>query len=452
MRTVVILRKPFAVAQDRLRHGRFSQAVERFLTEPALSAANVFRMTLLLTVTPLILEAQASPSIRIGAHGVFLYTHADPVPRNRGLGEIRLVQPAVMVHAGAFANRLRFIGTLDLEGVTIPNGELTPGAWGEGFIDRRHPHTYIHELMLTGEQVLGEASGGVRVSLSLGKGFAPFGTDDPMSRPIIRYPVNHHLAQILERAVVIAGVSAGPVILEGGLFNGDEPETPGDWPRLSRMGDSWSGRVTLIPLRNLEVQSSYASVHSPEHRLGSGTDQQKWSVSARWEAPVSGVPLFGLVEWARTSEAEGFFVFHSLLAEGAWTRGRSRLHYRFERTERPEEERTLNPFRSVRPHFENSIHGTTRWTIHTLGYSLRLSVPKVRIAGAPFAEISYGRMARVGGGLFDIRPFYGRTSFWSFGAGIRLSVGMPVHRMGRYGVAQDTAKLADADHHMSHAE
>ena len=36
----------------------------------------------------------------------------------------------------------------------------------------------------------------VHASLSAGKGFAPFGTDDPMSRPIFRYPVNHHLAQI----------------------------------------------------------------------------------------------------------------------------------------------------------------------------------------------------------------------------------------------------------------
>src|SRR5688500_15655311 len=98
-------------------------------------------MTLLLTATPLILEAQTSPSIRIGAHAVFLYTHAHPVPGDRALGEIRLVQPAIMVHGGAFEYRLRLLGTLDLEGLTIPNGELTPGSWGEGFMDRRHPHT-----------------------------------------------------------------------------------------------------------------------------------------------------------------------------------------------------------------------------------------------------------------------------------------------------------------------
>ena len=408
-------------------------------------------MTLLLVVTPLGLEAQSSPSIRVGAHGVFVYTYADPVPTDRALGEIRLVQPAIMVHAGAFANRLRFLGTLDIEGLTIPNGELTPGAWGEGFIDRRHPHTYVHELMMTGEQVVTSGPEGVRVSLSFGKGFAPFGTDDPMSRPITRYPVNHHLAQILERAVVIGGVSAGPVILEGGLFNGDEPERPGDWPRVSRLGDSWSGRLTVLPIRNLELQGSYARVHSPEHRLGSGTDQQKWSLAARWDGTINRAPLYGLAEWVRTSEAEGFFVLHGVLAEGAWSPGRSRLHYRFERAERPEEERGLDPFRSIRPHFENSIQGVTRWTIHTLGYGFQLTSSRSRLSGTPFLELSYGRMADVGGGLFDVRTFYGRTSFWSVGAGIRLSFGLPVHRMGRYGVAQSRTTAGQPEHHGPHA-
>jgi hypothetical protein len=405
-----------------------------------------FRVTLLLVVTPCALQGQSSPSVQIGAYGVFLYTHADPVPTNRTLGEVRLVQPAIMLRGGAFGDRVRFIGTLDLEGVTIPNGELTPGVWGEGFIDRRHPHTYAHELILTGDQQLRP---GMRVSLSLGKGFAPFGTDDPMSRPVIRYPVNHHLAQILERAIVIAGVSAGPVILEGGLFNGDEPARPGDWPNLGRFGDSWSGRITVLPLGNLELQGSYASVHSPEHRPGSGTDQRKWSVAARWNGEIEGAPLYGLTEWVKTSEAEGFLVLHGVLAEGAWSPGRSRLHYRFERTERPEEERTLNPFRSVRPHFENSVQGITRWTIHTLGYGFQLSLPGGKVGGTPFVEISRGRISKAGGGVFDIRAFYGRTSFWSLGAGIRLSIG-PMHRMGRYGVAQNRARTREPEHHGLH--
>jgi hypothetical protein len=365
------------------------------------------------------------------------------------LSEVRLVQPTIMAHAGALSNRLRVAAALNLEGLTIPEGELTPGAWGEGFVDRRHPHTYIHEGVISLNDALGELDGSARVSLSAGKGFAPFGTDDPMFRPPVRYPVNHHLAQILERLVAIAGLRAGPLLLEGGLFNGDEPERPGQWPRLARFGDSWSGRLTIAPSAGLELQGSYAGVHSPEHRPGAGLDESKWSVSARWVGEVKGFPVYGLAEWARTSEAEGFFVFHSFLAEGAWSAGRGRLHYRYERTERPEEER-VTPSRSRRPHLENSILGTTRWTIHTLGFGFQV-LPSGNSAGfEPFLEISHGRVNDVGGGLFDAQSFYGKTSFWSVSAGLRLDRGMRMHRMGRYGVAQDTAVGSLGEQHGNH--
>jgi hypothetical protein len=164
---------------------------------------------------------------------------------------------------------------------------------------------------------------------------------------------------------------------------------------------------------------------------------------------VKRFPVYGLVEWARTSEADGFFVFHSFLAEGAWTRGRGRLLYRLERTERPEEERTQSPFRSARPHLENSILGTTRWTIHTLGSAYEL-LPPARLRALPFVELSYGRMTAVGGGLFDPVSFYGRSSFWSVSVGVRLGAGLPLHRMGRYGVAQDTASDMEKEHHGLH--
>jgi hypothetical protein len=387
--------------------------------------------------------------VRVGAHGVVAYTRADPVPGDRPLAEVRLVQPTLMGHASILSNRLQLLGTLNLEGATIPNGELTPGDWGEGFMDRRHPHTYVHELMLSYEHRFGGLDRRTAASLAVGKGFAPFGTDDPMSRPPLRYPVNHHLAQLLERAVALVGLRTGFVMLEGGLFNGDEPEEPSQWPLVSRFGDSWSGRLTVWPIPQLEVQGSHAQVHSPEHRPGSGTDQSKWSVSGRWDGKVSEFPVYGLVEWARTSEAEGFFVFQSVLAEGAWTGGSNRLYYRFEQTDRPEEER-VTPTRSRRPHLENSILGITRWTIHTLGYTF-ISLPVPQSARAePLVELSFGRIRSTSGGVFDPATFYGKTSFWSISAGVRLGLGMQVHRMGRYGVAQNTAGGLQAEHHGSH--
>jgi hypothetical protein len=193
--------------------------------------------------------------------------------------------------------------------------------------------------------------------------------------------------------------------------------------------------MTAYPESGVELQASHAHVHSPEHRPGAGTDQSKWSFSARWSRPLAGHPVYAMVEWARTSEADGFFVFHSLLGEGAWTTGRHRLQYRFERTDRPEEER-LSRFRSLRPHLENSILGTTRWTIHTAGYefeAVRLGTARVQ----PMAEISYGTIRRVGGGVFDIGTVYGQNHFWSLGLGVRLALGMEMHRMGRYGLENE---------------
>jgi hypothetical protein len=378
------------------------------------------------------IESQERVRAHVAAHAVAALTRVDPGPGGAELTELRLVQPALMVRLAGPA-RLSLLATLDLEGATMAEGELALGAWGEGFVDRRHPHTYVHELLLTADDLLGRADGVARISVSAGKGFAPFGTDDPMSRPVLRYPVNHHLAQVLERAVVIAAVTQGPLTAELGLFNGDEPERPGHWPRLGRVGDSWSVRLTGRPLPGVELQASRAHVHSAENRAGAGPDQGKWSLSARWAGPVGGRQVYGLVEWARTSEADGFFVFPSLLAEGAWTAGRHRLHYRFERTERPEEER-VSRFRTLRPDLENSILGITRWSIHTAGWSA-VVLERGGATLAPLVELSYGRIAEVGGGLFDVRQVYGRTNAWSWTLGFRLAYGGGPHRMGRYGSA-----------------
>lgn len=382
-----------------------------------------------------------------GVHAIGLYTHVDPIPGGGTADEARLVQPTIMLRAGAWRDRLVFTGTAGFEGLTIPGGELAPGAWGEGFVDRRHPHTYVHELMLSGNDLLGRVAGRPHVSLSLGKGFVPFGTDDPMSRPVIRYPVNHHLSQILERAVGIVGLRSGPVTAEAALFNGDEPERPGEWPRVARFGDSWSVRATVTPVPGLELQGSHAHVHSPEHRPGAGPDQTKWSASARWERGTDRDGTYALAEWARTSEAQGFFVYHSLLAEGAWTRGAGRLLWRIERTERPEEPRTTDLFRTVRPHLDNTVLAQTRWTIATLGYSVALLNGRSRFQLDPQVEVSYGGIRSLTGPGFDPATFYDRDNFWSINAGVRLGWGMKMHRMGRYGVMESAGMDMPAMEH-----
>lgn len=371
--------------------------------------------------------AGGSVTLRAGAHAAALVTHANPAIVGKSETEAYLVHPLLLARLGAWTDRVTLMATIDLEGWTLRNGELAIGNAGEGYVDRRHPHTFLHELVLSASAPVGP----LEASLSVGRGFAPFGTDDPMTRPAHRYPVNHHLSQILERAQIVAAIGVpplpkSPVLLEASAFNGDEPTTPGAWPSLDRLGDSWAVRLTARPAATLEAQVSHAAVRSPEHPGGAGLDHAKWSAALRW----ADRRRYALAEWARTSEGGGAFVFHSTLFEVARSSGRHRPYARFERTERPEEERT-GVFRSRRPLRDNGILGITRWTLWTAGYRHHIRTSQ-RAVFEPFSELTLGSVAMVGGGVFDAEGYYGGRSFAAAAIGMRLSRGLDDHRMGRY--------------------
>ncbi len=386
-----------------------------------------------------------STSATIAGRTIVTGTYVSREPYGGDAFQIRMVQPMLMAHATAYQRILRVTATVDFEAWTIPDGELTIGAWGEGFVDRRHPHTVFHELMMSGVGHVGSTE----FSLSAGKGFAAFGSDDPSNRLTLRYPVNHHWSQILERAVLTGGVLAGPVMAEVSLFNGDEPEYPQQTPNASRFGDSWSARLTAFPVRGLQLEASYASVQSPEHRAGSGTDQTKWHASAQWTRPLGGHPFYAMAEWAETSESEGLFVFDSFLAEAAWDLGPTRLYYQFERTERPEEERLYGlPTRSVRPHLEDAILGITRWTLNTLGVGRDLLAGGGAVRLRPFVELSYATVAAEGAGVFDPALWYDGTDFFGLSVGMTVGLGRTAftHLMGRYGVSEDVLSRTSGSH------
>jgi hypothetical protein len=323
--------------------------------------------------------------------------------------------------------------TLNGEGWTLHRGELSTGAFGEGFVDRRHPHTYLHELIASGVGSVGPLA----YSASVGRGFVPFGTDDPMMRPFEKYPINHHLSQILERGLAIGALRVGPVILEGSTFGGDEPTSPGALPRRNRLGDSWSVRGTVLPVPGMELQASYASVRSPEQAEGFGLDQQKRSVSGRFVS-ASG-ERYLLAEWARTDERDrdrdvAVFGYETALLEGATTVGRLDLGLRLEQTERPEEERLADPFRTPRPASDLSIAGITRWRTAT-GAVAFPGATFGPLRGYPYVEIErLAASSRSATDIFNPGQFYG-SPIWMISVGVRIRYGVMHGRMGRYGVA-----------------
>jgi hypothetical protein len=374
-------------------------------------------------------------SVHPSASVTLIGSIVDPTPAHTALKELRLVRPILagrLDWTGGFAS-----GVLNLEGVTIPEGELSAGNWGEGFVDRRHPHTYLHELVAGVARHWHCRLDPCGVAVIAGKGFVAFGSDDPMTRATARFPVNHHWAQILERLLITGQLGVGPLLLEGSVFNGDEPERPSQLPRWSRFGDSWSLRASLGLHRDLRASGSIARVASPEHRPGAGSTHRKTHLGLRYQHPDG--TRAALVEWAKTSELDGFFEFHSFLAEGAWSLGRATVSYRYERTDRPEEER-VSAFRTRRPHLENSLLGITRWTLHTAGVAIHggtlRRLAKVPIEIDPFLEATIGRVVEKGPGIFRVVDQYGGNRVRSLSVGIRVGWRMRGHRMGEYGLAK----------------
>lgn len=389
------------------------------------------------------LLAQSPPSnsaLSLSASAVALITRATPTAARQSLTEAYLAQP--MVNAGWRRTNAFVVATVDFEGLTMRRGELTTGMHGEGYVDRRHPHTYLHELMGGVQGSLGAAA----VSVAVGKGFVPFGSDDPMLRPTVKYPINHHLAQILERAVVVGGARYRFALLEAALFNGDEPTEPSSSPTLSNFGDSWATRL-IVEREGFHVSGSYAFIRSPENPDGQSLDQRKHHASVHWNRALATGRLSALAEWARSVEKDAGgpgFTFSSWLAESEWKSGRWSGALRLERTDRPEEDRTTDPFRTASPAVDHSLLGITRWNVVTLTATRDLSLRRLRLT--PFTEVSLSHPNSSAGSVFQPESFYGSDRLWMVSLGTRLAVGAGHEGMGYYGVRRQSPATAHSHH------
>lgn len=350
--------------------------------------------------------------------------------------EAYLTQPAAMINVESPGSRLVLRTTLNFEALTQEDGEITYGGWGEGHLDHRHPHTLLHEAMLSLN--LWSFAGG-SASLSAGKGFAPYGTDDPMSRPVAKYPTNHHLSQILERWTVNGVYVRGPWSIEAGLFGGAEPEGPYDFSNIEAFGDSWSARVarrfggtgTGAPWEVSLSAASVAETHHDEKERAS-----LYNAAVRHAGRYGFGGLYALVEGS-LSDGEGGEDFWSVLGETEATLGRHRPYYRVELATRPEYEREGPAGTDGFFRYDHDAHtiGATRWLINTVGYGYDLRGGDV--ATRPFVELQHNRVWAERGGI-EPEALFGGNDFWSLTAGFRLYFGArgPM-RMGSYGVLDD---------------
>lgn len=370
----------------------------------------------------------------VAAMATFLSTTVSPALDGRARTQRHVTQPMLTLRSARYGGALQVAGMINVEHWTMPNGEAVAGIWGEGFIDRRHPHTVLHEVMLTASI----RPRNVGLSAAVGRGFVPFGSDDPMVRPFTKYPANHHLSQIMERVQLVVAVRpARYVAVEAALFNGDEPLTPTTAPQWNRFSDSRAVRVTLWPVPTVELQSSATFLRSPEFVRAEGLDHAKASSSLRWTPDTS--PLrYLLVEWARTEErarsrtivAYGTGLIEWLLRDGAWS-----LAGRLEQTSRPEDERLLNPFRTTRPPNHLTVQGITRWRIGTLNVARQLP-SWYHTHASLFAEVARAASSpSLRPILVDPRAISGADDAWHLSVGVRAGIGAMAARVGRYGVS-----------------
>lgn len=362
-------------------------------------------------------------------------------------GGVYLTQVAAMINLESPDRRLALRVTPNLEGLTQPDGELTLGAWGEGFIDSRHPHTVLHEVMLS-LNLWGD--GPFSASLSAGKGFAPYGTEDPMSRPSAKYPTNHHLSQILERATLNATVLWGEWGLEAGVFGGTEPEGPYDFSNLDSFGDSWSGRLSRrfgpeeMGGWPWELSASYARVEETHHDP-TGADEVRvtelYNAALRYEGTFGPGRAFSLVEASTSRPREGEGVW-SLLGELRATFGRHRPYVRLERATRPEYPRDAIAGEGFfRYDHDAEETGATAWALATLGYGFVLTGGSASIR--PFVEAQAVSMAGERGGL-SADGIFGATRAYALTVGARIFLGGPPMRMGTYGVLDPMTRMRRA--------
>jgi hypothetical protein len=347
-----------------------------------------------------------------------------------------LTQPALMLNVESPGSALVLRTTLNFEALTQPRGELTFGGWGEGFIDRRHPHTLLHEMMLS---ALWNLAGGA-LSVSAGKGFAPYGTDDPMSRPVAKYPTNHHLSQILERWTANVVYLRGAWSVEAGLFGGQEPDGPYDLSNVESFGDSWSARL----IRRFggtgsgapwEVSASYGSVaetHDGEtERTALVNGYLRHAGTHGWGT------LYGLVEASRSEPDGDERGYYALVGETMAGIGRHRPYLRVELATRPEYARETGTEDDGFFRYDHDAHpiGATRWLITSAGYGWQMS--GFPLGAVPFVEAQHNRVWSARGDV-DPDALFGGSSFWSLTAGFRLFLGSggPM-RMGSYGVLDD---------------
>ena len=211
--------------------------------------------------------------------------------------------------------------------------------------DRQHPHDLFDEISLSysrklshdfsaylyagypGEPALGPPAFMHRLSAM----------DDPDA------PLGHHWQDSthVTFGVVTLGLVWRDFKIEGSTFKGREPDERRydfDSPKL----DSFSGRLSWNPTKNLALQISHGFMHSPEE-LEPESNRHRSTASLLYNKPLGrDTNWSNSVVWGQNHDS-GHGKTQSILLETDYQRGRDTVYARFERVEKPGHELVLDP-------------------------------------------------------------------------------------------------------------
>jgi hypothetical protein len=211
--------------------------------------------------------------------------------------------------------------------------------------DRQHPHDLFDELSISLSKTFG-------VDLS---GFFYFGYpgEPALGPPAFMHrasamdnpdaPLGHHWEDSthVTFGVATAGLQWRNLKFEGSIFTGREPDENRydfDRPRF----DSFSGRISWNPTRNLALQFSHGYINSPEG-IDPGLKRHRTTTSAIYNLPLGHDSNWSTTfVWGQNHDT-GEGKTQSFLIESDYQRGRDTVYARWERVEKSGHELVLAP-------------------------------------------------------------------------------------------------------------
>jgi hypothetical protein len=211
--------------------------------------------------------------------------------------------------------------------------------------DRQHPHDLFDEVSVSLSQKLpqdfsayiyfgypGEPALGPPAFMH-----RPSAMDDPDA------PLGHHWQDSthITFGVATAGLVWRNIKIEGSIFTGREPDEDRydfDTPRF----DSYSGRISWNPTKNLALQVSQGYIKSPE------APEPQVNVHRTTASVIYNLPLGRDSNWSNSfvwgqNNATDEGKTQSFLVESNYQRGRDTVYFRWERVQKSGHELVLDP-------------------------------------------------------------------------------------------------------------